>query len=206
MIGRTTGVLVVVGLLVATLAAAGGTRAAGEVVVSASPSEVRVGQAVEILVRTFLPIQRAGTLAVSDPLEPYPGPSGLWNVLYPWDDYPFDVVAEHADGTEIAVAVARDPSDSTLWRGSVSLPTSGTWTIRVRNFPDTERGATTLVSAVAAAPGSIEPGPAAFLGALAGLLGGLAVSRFGRMRRARESEAGGSACRPGGSRGPSSTG
>lgn len=177
MIWRTPGVLVGTGLLVLMLATTGGVLAAGQVVVSASPSEVRVGQAVEILARTFLPIQREGTLAVSDPLEPYPGPSGLWNVLYPWDDYPFDVVAQHEDGTELGVTLARDPSDSTLWRGFVSLPKAGPWTVWVRNFPGKEPGSTTVVRVGDPPPGSIGWGPAALAGVLLGLLGGFAVAR-----------------------------
>lgn len=190
--GRTAvRVLVGLGLLAGTLATATTARAAGEVVVSASPSEVRVGQPLEILVRTFVPIQREGTLAVPDPREPYPGPSGLYNVLYPWEDYPFDVVAQHEDGTELPVTLARDPSDSTLWRGVVSLPKPGMWTIWVRNFPDKGPGSTTAVKAEAGPPASIEPtsgstttaarsidaGPAALIGALIGLLGGLVIAR-----------------------------
>jgi hypothetical protein len=185
-------VLVSVGLLVVTLATATTARAAFEVVVSASPSEVRVGQPLEILVRTFVPIQREGTLAVPDPREPFPGSSGLWNVLYPMaDDYPFDVVAQHEDETEVSVTLARDPSDSTLWRGVTSLPKAGTWTIWVRNSPNKAPGSTTVVKAEAGPPasneptagstqttsGSIDAGPAALVGLLLGLLGGLVVAR-----------------------------
>jgi hypothetical protein len=174
--GRIAGVLNGVGLLAFTLAMAGGARAAGDVVISASPSEVRVGQPLEILVRTFLPIQREGTLAVPDPREPYPGPSAFWNVLYPWDDYPFRVVAQHEDGTEVAVAVARDPADSTLWRGTVFLPKAGAWTVWVRNFQGKEPGSTTAVLAEAAAPASLEAGPAALIGAILGVLAGIGVA------------------------------
>jgi hypothetical protein len=190
-------VLVAVGVLAVSLATATAARAAGEVVVSASPTEVRVGQPLEVLVRTFVPIQREGTLAVPDPREPYPGPSDLYNVLYPWDDYPFDVVAQHEDGTELPVTLARDPRDSTLWRGVVSLPTAGTWTIWVRNFPNKGPGSTTLVKAEVGPAGSIEPaaastqtaqgsieaGPAALVGGLLGLLGGFATARLWRRRQ-----------------------
>ena len=181
--------LVGVGLLAVTLGAATAVRAAGEVVVSASPSDVRVGQPLEVLIRTFMPIPREGTLAVDDPREPYPGPSGLYNVLYPWDDYPFDVVAKHEDGTEIPVTVARDPSDSTLWRGVTALPTAGRWTIWVRNFPNTEPGSTTVVRAEVGPPvssdtasGAIDAGPAALIGALLGLLGGFVIASLLRRR------------------------
>ena len=172
---------VVVGLLAGTLALATGVRAAFEVVVSASPSQVRVGQPLEILVRTFVPVQR-DILDVADPRQPYPGPSELWNVLYPMDDYPFDVVAEHEDGSEVPVTVARDPSDSTLWRGIVSLPKAGRWTVRVRNFPASAPGATTVVQAEAGPPVSTEVGAAA-VGLVLGLLTGLFVGR--RWRRSR---------------------
>ncbi len=184
-------VFVTIGLLAVMLATASAAGAAGEVVVSASPSEVRVGQPIEILVRTFVPIQREGTLAAPDPREPYPGPSGFWNVLYPWDDYPFDVVAQHEDGTEVPLALARDPTDSTLWRGFTSLPKAGTWTIWVRNFPSKGPGSTTVVKAEAGPPASIEPassstttasgsidaGPAALVGVSLGLLGGYVIAR-----------------------------
>lgn len=189
--------LISVGLLALTLATAASARAAVEVVVSASPADVRVGQPVEILVRTFVPIQREGTLAVPDPREPFPGSSGLWNVLYPLaDDYPFDVVAQHENETEVSVTLARDPSDSTLWRGVMSLPKAGTWTIWVRNSPNKAPGSTTSVkvgegppfsnaptSGSTAATNLIDASPAALVGLLLGLVGGLAVSRHrGRSR------------------------
>ena len=195
--GRTAvRVLVSVGLLAGALATATAVRAAGEVVVSVSPSEVRVDQPLEILVGTFVPIQRQGTLAVPNPREPYPGPPGFWNVLYPWDNYPFDVAGQHEDGTEILVKLARDPSDSTLWRGVASLPKAGTWTIWVRNFPNKEPGSTTVVKVAAGpsgsnepaaastqtAPGSNEARPHALVGVLLGLLGGFVIARLWRQR------------------------
>jgi len=170
-------------------------RAAGEVVVAVSPSEVEVGEPVEILLRTFVPIERQGTLPRSSVREPYPAPSGFWNVLMPWDEYAFDVVAQHDGDADVAIQLARDPSDSTLWRGSVSLPSAGTWTVWVRNFPGKEPGSTTTVTvrpggsgATASPPpnatttgqASIEAGPAALIAALAGLVVGVLVARAWR--------------------------
>jgi hypothetical protein len=172
-------------LLAVTLVTAPAARAAGEVVVSASPAAVRVGQPLEILIRTFIAITREGTLAVPDPRGPYPGPSGLYDVLYPWDDYPFDAVAEHEDGTEVHVTVSRDPSDSTLWRGITYLPKAGAWTIWVRNFPNTKPGSTTVVMAEAASS-TDDPraaGPPAVIGVLFGLIGGFVLARVASRRR-----------------------
>jgi hypothetical protein len=196
-------VVVIVGLLAATLATASPARAAGEVVVAVSPTTVTVGRPVEVLVRTFRVVEREDlSLPFETPLEPYPVPSGVWNVLYHWADYPFDVVAQHEDGTDVPLTVARDPNDSTLWRGVVSLPKPGTWTIWVRNFSHKEPGSTAVVTAQAGSPGSVEPqatpttvpasgerapaveaGPAAVIGALVGLFGGWAIGRFQSRRR-----------------------
>jgi hypothetical protein len=87
---------------------------AGEVVVTASPADARVGQQVEVLLRTFVPFTTA-TLGLY-PRPEYPAPSGFLDVLYPWDDYPFDVRAEVADQS-VGIDLRRDPHDSTLWRG-----------------------------------------------------------------------------------------
>jgi hypothetical protein len=176
---------------------AAAVRAAGEVVLAVSPSEVDVGEPVEVFLRTFVPIERPGTLPQSNAREPYPAPSGFWNVLMPWDDYPFDVVAQHEGDADVAIQFARDPSDSTLWRGSVSLPSAGRWTIWVRNFPAKEPGSTTTVtvrpdgSAATASPppnatatgqASIEAGPAALIGALVGLVIGVLAAPAWRRR------------------------
>lgn len=174
-------------LLVGSLSLASDVRAAGAVVVAVSPSEVGVGEPVEVLLRTFVPIERQGILPGTNPREPYPVSSGYWNVLIPWDDYPFDVVARHDGDADVPVILVRDPSDSTLWRGFVSLSSAGMWTIWVRNFPGQEPGSTATVtvrpgvSATTAAPASnatittgratIEAGPAALIAALAGLVG-----------------------------------
>jgi hypothetical protein len=172
-------------------------RAAGEVVLAVSPSEVEVGEPVEVLLRTFVPIGREGVLPGTSPREPYPAPSGFWNLLYPWDDYPFDVVAQHEGAIDIPVSLARDPSDSTLWRGFVSLPTAGTWTIWNRNFPDTEPGSTTTVTvrggsaataspppvnATTTGPTWITAAPATLIGALAGLVVGAILALAWRRR------------------------
>jgi hypothetical protein len=189
-------------LLVVSLATALEARAAGDVVVTVSPSVVGVGEPVEVLLRTFLPIERAGTLPQSSAREPYPAPSGYWNVLFPWDDYPFDVVAWRENDRDIAIALARDPSDATLWRGMVSLPAAGTWTIWVRNFPGRQVGSTTTVTvhpgqlagtpssaATAATSGTraaptIGPGPAALVGILFGLGVGALLAELRRRRAA----------------------
>lgn len=174
-------------------------RAAGEVVVAVSPSEVEVGEPVEVLLRTFVPIEREGTLPQSSVREPYPAPSGFWNVLMPWDDYPFGVVAQHDGDVDVAVQLARDASDATLWRGSVSLPNAGTWTIWVRNFPGKEPGSTATVtvrpggSAATASPpphatttsqASIDARPVALIAALVGLVGGALTALAWRRRSA----------------------
>lgn len=174
-------VLVGSGLLAATLATAAIVRASGWVVLSASPPDVRVGQPVEVLLRTFATMLPDDKLVdLSTPIAPFPGHADLWNVLYPWKDYPFDVVAQHEDGTEIPVKVVRDPVDSTLWRASLTLPKAGLWTIWVRNFGQ-EPGVTTVVKAEPPSPASIEPGPTALVGVvgglLVGLLGGFLVGR-----------------------------
>jgi hypothetical protein len=50
------------------------------------------------------------------------------------------------------VQLVRDASDSTLWRGTVSLRTSGTWTIWIRNFGREEGGATATVTVRSSEP------------------------------------------------------
>jgi hypothetical protein len=181
-------VLLSAGLVAVAHATATAARAAGDIAVAVSPTSAIVGQPVEVLVRTFLPIdQRDLTLPVESPLEPYPVPSGVWNVLYPWPDYPFDVVARHPDGTEIQLPLVRDPADATVWRGTVSLPKAGAWTIWVRNFQHKELGSTAAVTVVSGSPttvaGSIEGASAVFIAALFGLLGGFVVGGVWRRRR-----------------------
>jgi hypothetical protein len=106
----------------------------------------------------------------------------------PWDDYPFDVVAQHDGDADVAVQLARLDALA----GQRSLPSAGTWTIWVRNFPGQEPGSTTTVtvrpgaSAATAAPApnattttgqaSIEAGPA-LIAALVGLVVGALSAR-----------------------------
>lgn len=200
--GRTTvRALLATGLLVTSLATAAEVRAAGEVVVAVSPAEADVGEPVEVLVRTFLVVGRSDlSLPFESPIAPYPVPSGVWDILYSWTDYPFDVVAQHEGDPDVQVPLARDPSDSTLWRGTVMLPSPGTWTIWVRNFPGREPGSTSTVTvrpgalavtessppgnATTTIPGSIEAGSAALIGGLVGLFVGVVVALGWRRRRA----------------------
>jgi hypothetical protein len=111
--------------------------AAVEVAVSVSPSEGIVDRPVEVLVRTFVPIG-AGDLDLPIPSVPYPAASGLWSVLYPIADYPFDVVANSPAGANLQIALTRDSEDASLWRGTFTPRSSGEWTIVVRNFPTLE--------------------------------------------------------------------
>ena len=184
--GRTNvRALLAAGLVVIGLATAVEVHAAGEVVVAVSPSEVAVGQPVEVLLRTFRVVDRRDlSLPFESPIPPYPVPTGDWDVLYSWPDYPFDVVAQHAGDADIAVSLARDPSDSTLWRGPTSIPTAGTWTIWVRNFPAKDPGSTSTVTVRARgapkpSPNVSTTGKPGYLAESAALLAALIVLVFG---------------------------
>lgn len=174
----------VAGLLLGLLAVAAfagrPTLAALGVAVSVSPAEGVVGRPIEVLLRTFVPIGE-GDVALPVPTLAYPAASGLWNVLYPIADYPFDVAAQAEDGTTVALQLTRDPNDATLWRGTFTPTKSGEWTIAVRNFPADEPGASARVSV---APG--ESLPAVALVGVAALLIGVLVGLFlGRRGRDR---------------------
>jgi hypothetical protein len=189
---RRVRVLFGLGLLVGSLATATVARAAGEVVLAVSPSEVVVGEPVEVLLRTFRVVDRSDlSLPFETPIAPYPVSSGVWDILYPWADYPFDVVGQHSGDVDVVVKLARDPSDSTLWRGTMSLPAAGTWTIWIRNFPGKEPGSTATVIVRPGGPAStstagtpaIELGPAAALfGGLTGLILGALATMVWRRR------------------------
>jgi hypothetical protein len=148
--------------------------AALEVAVSVSPTEVQVGQPVDVQVRTFVPFgQDSLQLPLTRP-DAYPAPSGLWNVLYPIDDYPFDVAANADDGTSIPVVLHLDATDATLWRGSFTPTSVGVWTVRLNNFAQ-DRTASVRVSA--ATPNPLPLG-AAVIALVAGLALGIAFGRF----------------------------
>lgn len=118
----------------ASLLMSGSASAALEITLSLSPREGIVGRPVEILVRTYVPIGAAG-IGLSTPSLPYPAASGLWNVLYPIPDYPFDVTARSPAGEAIPVSLVRDPADASLWRGTLVPDTAGEWSVAVANFP-----------------------------------------------------------------------
>jgi hypothetical protein len=185
---RAVRVFFSVGLFATSLTMAGAATAAGDVVVSVSPTNVVVGQPVEVLVRTFQVVEKSAlSVPFESPIAPYPVPPGVWNILYSWPDYPFDVVALHEDGTEVPLILTRDPADSTIWRGVVSLPKAGSWTIWVRNFQNKELGSTAAVTAHAATSSTgiasaIDAGPAALIGGLLGLLGGVLIGSARRRR------------------------
>jgi hypothetical protein len=187
---RATFVLSATALLVLSLASL--ALGAGEVVVTVSPSEARVGQQVEVLLRTFVPVT-AATSGLPSPRPGYPAPSGLLNMLYPWDDYPFDVRAE-IDDQAVRIPLVRDVHDSTLWRAVWTPTTSGTWTVRCYNFPTGHPGASTTVRIIDAGPRIESPGSVVqestdgatmAVAGLLGLAGGVLVTLLGArlMRR-----------------------
>ena len=154
--------------------------AAMEVAVSVSPAEGLVGHQIEVLLRTA-PFDE-GVVRCRSPTLPYPAASGIRNILFPFPDYPFDVVARAEDGTTIAVPLARDPNDATLWRGTFSPTKSGVWTIAVRTYPAGHPGTSAQASVAA---GEIDPFMV-FVGAAA-LSIGVAVGLFlGRRQRNRD--------------------
>ena len=129
---RRLGPAACIGFVVAAMTPAP-TRAALDIVVSVSPTKGYVGQPVEVLVRTFVPVSE-DVVDLPRPSVTYPFASGLWNVLYPID-YEFDVIARSPTGEEQNVNLARDGSDASLWRGSFTPTSAGLWSIVMRNFP-----------------------------------------------------------------------
>ena len=147
-----------------------------EVALAVSPREGVVGEPMEVLVRTFAPVGGEG-LELPTPSVPYPAPSGLWNVLYPVADYPFDVVAITADAVSVPVTLRRDETDATLWRGTFIPTAAGEWLVEVRNFPEGEPGAAARVM-VGAAGAEFGIPIAAIVGLAVGLLSSVLVARF----------------------------
>lgn len=157
------------------------SAAALEIAVSVSPPSATVGRPVEVLVRTFIPIGGEG-IDLPPPSLAYPAASGLWNVLYPVADYPFDVVARPPTGDEIEVDLVRDPSDASLWRGAFTPTAVGTWSIVIRNFP-TYAPTTFEVAADEPSLGAWTI-PVAFL--LLGIAGGWVLARVRRRASSRD--------------------
>lgn len=91
----------------------------------------------EVLVRTYVPVG-AGDLGLPLPSLSYPAPSGLWDVLYPIADYPFDVEVRSPTGETTQIDLARDSSDASLWRGVFTPNAAGGWSISISNFPTNE--------------------------------------------------------------------
>jgi hypothetical protein len=111
--------------------------AAVEITLSVSPGEGVVGRPVEVLLRTYAPIG-AADLGLPTPSFSYPAPSGIWYVLYPIPAYPFDVTARSPGGEATKVELVRDPSDATLWRGTLTPDVPGEWSVTVSNFPTSD--------------------------------------------------------------------
>lgn len=174
---RATGGIVFVVLTASAFARP--VSAALEVGVSVSPAEGVVGRPVEVLVRTFVPIG-AEHLALPDPSIDYPVASGVWNVLYPIADYPFEVVAQHGDGTTLAIALSVDPADGSLWRGTFTPSRAGEWTVVVHNLAPGQPGAAVRMSVTAGelVPAAVLAGGGALLvGMLLGVILGRAFPR-----------------------------
>ena len=144
--------------------------AAMDVAVSVSPTTGVVNRPVDVLVRTFLPINE-NEIDLPRPSLAYAVPSGLWDVLYP-----FDVIAKSPTGDEVQIEMVRDGADASLWRGSFTPTIPGEWSVVMRNFP-TYAPIRLTVSAAAAidSPGVNWALPLAAL--MLGLLCGLLLAR-----------------------------
>jgi hypothetical protein len=171
-----------IGALASVALAAGPSAAAMDITVSVSPGTGVVGRPVEVLVRTFVPIEANG-LDLPVPSLGYPTQSGLWEVLYPFPDYPFDIVAKSPAGAEVQVILVRDGSDASLWRGAFTPTVTGQWSIVVKNFPKSEPTRLEVTSG----DSSVSSWVIAVAALLLGLGGGLLAERG--IRRARHGAA-----------------
>jgi hypothetical protein len=149
---------------------AGPSLAALEIAMSVSPAQGVAGGPMEVLVRTFTPI-RAGDIQLPTPSVAYPAPSGLWNVLYPFPDFGFAVIALSPTGKEVTVDLVLDPGDASLWRGAFIPDEAGQWTIQLRN------SATPPLRVTVTSRGDANPWIVGLIGLLAGLLVGLVLGR-----------------------------
>jgi hypothetical protein len=147
------------------------TLAAMELAMSVSPAEGVVGAPVEVLIRTFTPFG-SGAIELPAPSVAYAAPSGLWNVLYPFPDYAFAVTATSPAGRTIAIDLALDADDASLWRGRFTPDAPGQWTIRLAN-------ATAIQPIMVTISSHDDRSPLIAVIALAtGLLAGVALGRF----------------------------
>lgn len=141
---------IVVLAAVTLLGASKPVSAAMEVTLAVSPRASIVGQGVEVLMRTYLPISWNDLGMV--PPSAYPLRPGLAYVLWPLPDYPFGVVARDDEGTELAVGMTLDPSDPTLWRGTFRPDHAGAWEVCVTNFEPDSRWTCATLDVAAASP------------------------------------------------------
>lgn len=148
--------------------------AAIDVAVSVSPTAGVVNSPVDVLVRTFVPVNQ-NEIDLPRPSLAYPVPSGVWDVLYPVD-YPFEVIARSPTGDEVQIALVRDGGDASLWRGSFTPTVPGEWWIVMVNFPTyAPIRLTVLAAATIDLPGVNWALPVAAL--MLGLLGGVLLAR-----------------------------
>jgi hypothetical protein len=179
--------LLAVAVVISVLAAADPTFAAMWAVLTLSPERPAAGERAEVLIRTFATYgpDAVGSLGHDGPI---PAPSD--SVLVIWGvDYPFQLVALGPDGHHIDVEVHQDPADASLYRGAVTFPSAGDWTLRLPQFPGPEDapGIRLAVTVAERAPPVGEAAPpigdmaqlaaAAGLGAIAGLGVALALRR-----------------------------
>jgi hypothetical protein len=170
---RSTAGKVLASLLLAGFAAGSmdqDTKAALDITIDVSPAQATVGQPVEVLLRTYLPI-RQGDLDLPTPSLEYPVSSGLWDVLYPFPDYPFKIDITSPSGEVSELTLTRDAVDASLWRGSFTPSSPGDWTVALTNTPNLEP---TRVS-VSAQPGLLMSEPATIVALIATALVGFVL-------------------------------
>lgn len=118
------------------LTAADRAFAAMWAVLTLSPERPAAGERAEVLIRTFATY---GPDAIDSLGHDGPIPAPSDSVLVMWGvDYPFQLVALGPDGQRIDVEVHQDPSDASLYRGTVAFPSPGDWTLRLPQFPGPE--------------------------------------------------------------------
>jgi hypothetical protein len=116
-----------VSLLLATATAAAipaTAHAAMDVIVSIQPQAPRVGQRVQITMRTYAPFLRS---------------DGACCDLKPWDvgSYPFKFVAVTPRGRTIPITLKKSPNP-VVWTGHFVFQQRGPWRLLVTNFQGCE--------------------------------------------------------------------